>query len=167
MKKYLVLLLTLVLIISNGIMVSASTTKEVPVEKITTDSIVIDESNVLAFELIEKVSLTKSTVNKSVSGRFTLVSDGTTVATYGLDSSFSYNGSTVTCTGHNAWSNAKGTDWNCQSTSWGQQISPTYALARAVFDLYHLENGSWVINNDTTIRIYCDEDGDISVYTED
>lgn len=143
------------------------------------DSIQIDDNTQLVFELTESVekpdfnidqnysviasTSSLQTTSKKVSGRFYLVSNGQTVATYSLTASFSYDGLYCYCNNVTAASSAE-SGWIVTKNYGSAQVSPSYVRAYGSFDLFEVVNGQNVWNNQSSIRIFCDQNGTITYY---
>lgn len=172
MKKILLLGLVMSLLLTSTMSVMAKTdTKDkkgdlIDIVKISEDTYVhcyIEEEVITPTFNVSSTGLIRSsysTVNKSVAMKFYVVSSGEDVARYGLSASFNYNGSDVYHTGSAAYATPLHPDWSTNKNFSNSQISPTYVVVNGIFELLH--NG--VHNNTAYIDIYCDQNGNITVY---
>ncbi|NQX45201.1 hypothetical protein HQN87_07640 [Paenibacillus tritici] len=118
--------------------------------KVTISETTLSPSRVLSWQY----------ASKSYSGNFYIVSSSETVARYGLDATFRYNGvDQVWLEGSDSWSQSVKSGWTINDVNYYDRISPQYMYVEGEFNLYN--NGSY--SNNAKVKIYCDHLGNITV----
>lgn len=106
---------------------------------------------------------TEGPVSKTASGKFKIVSSGQTVAVYDLSATFWYTGATVTIIDSDTYADPIPGWLVVHGPPFEYLISTTLARVTGVFVLKeYIDGQGYVYNNSSTIRIYCDEMGQIT-----
>lgn len=103
------------------------------------------------------------TKTKTGTGYFYKTSDGSKIADFDCKGTFSYDGSicNVTDVSTSVWSTIDGYKVDVDKSS--NQVSPTYACATGVFNLYKVSIFGNKLTSSATINVYCNQKGTTNV----
>ncbi len=162
--KYLSMVLTLMIIIMCPITASARSAEVIDLDKA---DIILETNNseigVAFFFNDELITMAYDTVSETGTGYFYKTSDNSKIADFNCTGTFSYDGEicNVTDVSTSVWGTIEG--YKVEVSESTKQISPTYARATGVFELYKLSFWGDKLTSSATINVFCNQKGDTDV----
>lgn len=143
---------------------SSTTTRELIGSKVNETGIMLETSNSeIGIMFFDESSLFRSdyqNTSRKGSGYFYLKSSGDILGSFSCTGYFSYDGNIVAVTDvtTDVWEVEEG--WVVEDDTSTSQVSPTYACATGVFELYDNNNS---LQSSATINVFCNQNGTTSV----
>lgn len=133
-------------------------------EKLHSDTLNIQLNNNIGFILYKdsvehSVTRAKSYTSDSYSGYFYYVDTGNKISEHKFSAKFSYDGTLATCYETSSSTKMLDQDSNLRPKATGEgrnNLTPTQVYGYVTFVLYNADNS---VNNEVSVKIYCNQDG--------
>ncbi|MFY9425333.1 MAG: hypothetical protein WAP19_00275 [Caldicoprobacterales bacterium] len=159
----LLLVLFIMALLPVSILAASTATQKITMLPVNQADLALDTSNPeigLAFFIEDEMKTSGyQTTQKTGYGYFYFKQSGDIIANFSCTGYFSYSGDicNVLDVDTSVWETIEG--WRVEVEESVKQISPTYARATGVFDLYNNDT----LSSSATINIYCNQKDDTSV----